>query len=63
MWEIKSDGELAENKATGAIARLALSSDNLVRIKRNYKTVAVCKSLDEAKTTLEQLVNQWNKGV
>lgn len=62
MWKIKCNGELAENTESDMILRLALGSDNLVRVKRNYKTVAICKSISEGKDTIAQLVKQWNEG-
>ena len=61
MWRIKYNGELAEND-DGAVLRLDLGTDNLVRVKRNYKTVAVCKSASEGRDTIAKLVEQWNGG-
>ena len=58
MWEIKSDGTLAVDEENDSTVRIALCSDKLFRVKKNYKTVGTFKNLNDAKIFLSEYVNK-----
>ena len=60
MWEIKGNGMFAENQKTGAIMKIALCTDKLYRVKKNYKTIGTFTTLEDAKFFLADTVKKWN---
>lgn len=61
MWEIKSDGTLAVDEENDSTVRIALCSDKLFRVKKNYKTVGTFTEMTDAKNFLANIVKEWNE--
>lgn len=61
MWVLKNGGDFAVNEESGAILKTALCKDGLVRVKRNYKTIATFETVTDAKNYIAELVEKLNK--
>ena len=61
MWIINADGNFAKNEKTGSTCRIAHCSDNLYRVKRNYKTIGTFTEMTDAKNFLAETVKKWNE--
>ena len=60
MWEVKANGDFAENPETGATLKVDFGKDNLFRVKQNYRTLAVFDNLSEARQCLTERVKKLN---
>ena len=61
MWILGKNGLRASNEKTGATLRLDYGSDKLIRVKKNYKTIATFKTMADAQVFLCDTVKKWNE--
>lgn len=60
MWKLKNDGEFAENEETGTTLKMDYGRDGLIRVKKNYKTIAIFEKVPSAKEFIANYVNKMN---
>lgn len=60
MWILKSNGFYAMNEETGTLLRIDYGRDGIIRVKKNYKTIASFKKFSDAKTFICKTVKKWN---
>ena len=60
MWILENNGLRAVNEETGAVLRLDYGSDKIIRVKKNYKTIATFKKVSDAQVFICETVKKWN---